>query len=471
MGEIDRRRFLEGSMLVAAGVGFSGSLGQLLSRSAVGASVRRQSTTSKYGPLLPTRPTSVAEGVDEALEWLTLPEGFQYAIFGVSGSIMSDGNVTPYGHDGMGSFRAKKGRVRLVRNHEVRDGAGSVPPLDAATAYDPQAGGGTTTLEIAFDAKGIPRVARDFVSLSGTSTNCAGGITPAQSWLTCEETTAGTPEFGANHGYVFEVPAAANGPVDAVPLTALGRFTHEAACTDPRSGIVYETEDADDSGVYRFVPTRKGNLESGRLQMLKVTGTDRYDTRTGQTMGRALPVEWVDITEPDPAGGGKAVYEEGSAAGGAVFRRTEGGFFGDGSWYFTATDGGDAQQGQVWSYRPRGASGGTLSLVFESPDPATLSFPDNLSVTPRGGIVVCEDTSRTLPGRPRADQHLKGLTKDGVIFDFALNAVDSSEWAGVCWSPDGKYLFANSQGGTFRSDDPVLNRTYAIWGPWRRGDL
>ncbi len=427
MGEIDRRRFLGGSMLVAAGVGLSGSLGQLLARNLAGASLRDQPVDSKYGPLIPTRPTSVADGVDDGIEWLALPKDFEYAVFGVAGSTMTDGNVTPYGHDGMGCFKAKKGRVRLVRNHEVRDGAGTVPPLDAAKAYDALAGGGTTTLEIAFDADGVPSVARDFVSLSGTHTNCAGGVTPRNSWLTCEEISAGPPDFGAAHGYVFEVPAAANGPVTPEPLTALGRFVHEAAATDPRTGIVYETEDAGDSGFYRFVPARKGKLDVGQLQMLKVKGTDGYDTRTGQTVGTALPVEWVDITEPDPPAGGKAVYEEGIAGGGAIFRRTEGCIVDGGFVYFTATDGGDAGQGQVWSYRPKGADGGNLTLVFESPDPATLSLPDNISVSPRGGIVLCEDTSRRLDGRPFADQYLKGLTTDGTIFDFALNLVGPSE--------------------------------------------
>ncbi|MFO7591775.1 MAG: DUF839 domain-containing protein [Acidimicrobiia bacterium] len=456
--------------MMAAGAGLSGSLGSLLGRSLAGASVRPQPAVSKYGPLAPALPTSVADGVDGGIEWLALPKGFEYAVFGVAGSTMTDGNITPNAHDGMGCFAGKKGRVRLVRNHEVRDGAGVAPPLDAAKAYDPLSPGRTTTLEIAFDRDGIPSVVRDFVSLSGTHTNCAGGITPWKSWLSCEETTAGTPDFGANHGYVFEVPAAANRPVDPEPLTALGRFTHEAACVDPRTGIVYMTEDAGDSGFYRFVPARKGKLAAGTLQMLKVRGTDGYDTRTGQTVGTALPVKWVDITEPDPPLGGKAVYEEGIAGGGAIFRRTEGTVFDRGRVFFTATDGGDALHGQVWSYRPKGDAGGTLTLVFESPDPTILSFPDNIVVSPRGGTVLCEDTARVLPGRAMSDQYLKGLTRDGVVFDFALNLVDAKEWAGACWSPDGDYLFANTLAEQLAGDEP-RSRTYAIWGPWRRGNL
>jgi hypothetical protein len=75
-----------------------------------------------------------------------------------------------------------------------------------------------------------------------------------------------------------------------------------------------------------------------------------------------------------------------------------------------------------------------------------------------------------LPGRAMSDQYLKGLTRDGVVFDFALNLVDAKEWAGACWSPDGDYLFANTLAEQFAGDEP-RSRTYAIWGPWRRGSL
>ncbi|MGH8985753.1 MAG: PhoX family protein [Acidimicrobiia bacterium] len=479
MVQIDRRGFLGRSLVVAGAAVAGGPLAQALNLRAAaatgGAHVRAdQRAPGAYGPLAPKKPTAVGPGADPGLDWLALPEGFQYAVFGLAGTPMSDGNVTPYAHDGMGAYPAPGGRVRLVRNHEVRDDAGIAPPPSPVNAYDAQAGGGNTTVEIAVDAGGVPTLASDFVSLSGTHTNCAGGVTPWGSWISCEETTVGAASgFAREHGYAFEVPSEANGPVAPVPLPALGRFDHEAVCIDPHTGVVYETEDNGDSGFFRFVPQRPRDLSSGKLQMAKVWGQTNYDTRTGQA-GRHFPllIEWVDIDDPDPAGAGsKTVYDQGIAKGGAIFRRLEGCWFAKGAVSFTSTDGGDAGQGQVWEYRPFGPFFGLLRLLYESPDSNTLSFPDNINVTPRGGVLLCEDTSRPPIAQPFSEQYLKGLTRRGEAFDFALNLLDPREWAGACWSPDGQYLFANTQGETRVTANPVLGRTYAIWGPWRRGAL
>lgn len=471
MTTMDRRRFLRHAGVGVAAVPLSQALG--LRAAAAGGPARAASDAAgAYGPLVAKKPVAAGPGADPDIAWLALPAAFDYAIFGVSGTTMSDGNVTPYGHDGMAAFAAGAGNVRLVRNHEVRDNAGIAAPPSATNVYDAKAGAGTTTLELAFGDDGIPHVVQDFVSISGTHTNCAGGVTPWNSWITCEEVGVGVADgFEAEHGYAFDVPASAIGPVVPVPLKALGRFDHEAICVDPATGIVYETEDDGDSGFFRFVPDTPGDLTSGRLQMLAVRGATNYDTRTGQQLGKSLPVRWVDIDEPDPPGGGKAVYDEGSGKGGAIFRRLEGCWFGNGVVSFVSTDGGDAGQGQVWEYRPAGASDGYLKLRYESPHSDVLSFPDNLVVTPRGGILLCEDTSRPPIARSFSEQYVKGLTHDGRIFDFALNLADNREFAGACWSPDGKYLFLNTQGETRKTATPKLARTYAIWGPWRSGAL
>lgn len=249
----------------------------------------------------------------------------------------------------------------------------------------------------------------------------------------------------------------------------MGRFAHEAVAVDPASGIVYETEDnGSSSGFYPFLPARPGKLRAGgKLQMLAVRGRPNYDTQTGQRVGLPLPAEWVDIDDPDPATATEnrsAVFEEGAAAGGATFLRLEGAWFGDGRIYFNSTSGGDAGLGQVWEYRPLGGSspfasrfGGLLTLIFESPSADLLDMPDNITVSPRGGLALCEDGDD--------EQFVRGVSVDGRIFDFALNLVsenEDKEFAGACYSPDGTVLFVNIQ-------TPGIS--FAITGPFERGSL
>lgn len=391
-----------------------------------------------YGPLEP------APG-DELL----LPAGFTYVAFGRTGDLMNDGRPTPGSHDGMAAFDAGDGRVRLVRNHERGPG-----PAFADPAYDPAAGGGTTSL--VFDTNAMELLdAR--ASLAGTIRNCAGGPTPGGSWLTCEETfTARDVPFP--HGYVFEVPATAGTPVTPVPLKEMGRFVHEAVAVDPRTGIVYETEDQGTSGTYRFVPNDRDDLtRGGVLEMLAIKDRPRYDTSTGQQVGRPLPVEWVRIDDPDPASSDElAVFDQGFAKGGAMFSRLEGAWWGDRSAFLVSTSGGDLGAGQVWEYTPRGSSGGQLRLMFESTDRDRLESPDNVTVSPRtGGLVLCEDGS--------AKDLVRGVSIRGEIFPFCeVNGPNTSEWAGATFSPDGRVLFVNLQ-------SPGVS--YAITGPWERGAL
>ena len=384
---------------------------------------------------------------------LALPRGFQYWAIGAAGSTMSDGRPTPPAHDGTAAF-ADGRLVRLVRNHELRGSGPAFGPL--AQAYDPSCPGGTTTL--VFDPA-HPSSPESFASLSGTSTNCAGGPTPWGSWLTCEETYHETRSSGRvlRHGYVFEVPSAATSAVAAAPLRALGRFVHEAVAVDPQTGVVYETEDADAAGFFRFVP-RKG-LEAGRLQMLTLEDRKNADLRSKQTPGRPLAVSWVDVDEPDPGRGRPSCHRQGFLKGAAVFRRLEGAWWSavDRAVYFTATDGGDARAGQVWAFRPE-TGGSTLTLVYESPSPEALFKPDNITVSPGGGLLVCEDPDGSGPCR------LRGLSRDGRLWSFAADnrAGARDEFTGACFSPDGTWLFVNLQG---------LGVTFAITGPFGSGPL
>src|SRR3712207_5685309 len=136
--------------------------------------------------------------------------------------------------------------------------------------------------------------------------------TPWGSWLTCEELAVLPPNAGVSksHGWVFEVPATARGPVDPVPLTAMGRFQHEAACVDPRSGVIYMTEDAfDHLGLfYRFLPNdRRNPAKGGRLQALGFRdapggGDSRNREQVVWREGDWKEVVWVDMEGVDNPG-------------------------------------------------------------------------------------------------------------------------------------------------------------------------
>jgi secreted PhoX family phosphatase len=495
---LNRRSFLNRSALLAgSGVLSATALDRLVTHDALARQHGRRPHGDGYGPLarVPDQ-----RGVDV----LALPEGFSYVTFGFIGSQMSDGNTTPLALDGMAAFRgAGHGEVRLIRNHEDRNpaGQGSVGG-DPAAKYDPQGGGGTSTL--VYDEHRRELVS-DYISLNGTTVNCAGGIGfGAKSWITGEETvrgpeaTAAAELFPERHGYIFEVPVS-RGPNElakAKAIRAAGRFAHEAVAVDQRTGIVYETEDPGSgvgAGFYRFVPVDPRKLtRGGSLQMLAVRGRPQLDMREGQTVGARLHVAWVDIDDPDPSYSSisdpDGTFLQGYAMGGALFNRLEGCWYDEGSIFFVSTSGGDVKSGdvnsdgyeegfgQVWEYRPH-RGGGTLTLIYESPGGEELDSPDNLTVTPRGGLILCEDDASgdddahpLAPGIENVNR-LIGLTTDGEAFEFAVNVLNDAELAGACFSPSGHTLFVNIFGRAVSTDDPIEGMTCAITGPWRKGPL
>jgi hypothetical protein len=415
-----------------------------------------------------------------------IPEGFRCVRLSTTmqPSTVNPTLTVPNAVDGMASFELPNGNVRLIRNHEITDEAARAVPI-GSNPYDRRAGGGTTSLEVAIAGEGLDlevRLVAESVTLSGTHVNCAGGPTPWGSWLTCEETTAGPlAGYERNHGYVFEVAVDAMEPVEPVPLTAMGRMVHEAVAVDPSTGFVYLTEDVrwspsdlsarPGAGFYRFIPNTPERLaDGGRLQVLAIDGRPAYVTATGQQPGWALEAVWIDIDDADPPSAEtdpSAVFRTALQRGAAIFQRLEGCFYGDESIYFNSTNGGDASAGQVWRFRPDGDDGGELILVFESPSRDVLDSPDNLCTSPRGGLVICEDGS--------SDEFVRGLTPAGEIVDIVRSPQVSgqpspTEFAGCCFSPDGRVLFFNQQGST-RSYGETAGSTYAIFGDWESGGV
>jgi secreted PhoX family phosphatase len=510
MTDLDRRAFLKAGGVTAGAALFGGSALQAISmrmaEAAPGNRGRRNPATG-YGPISPKRSVNTGD------QWLALPEGFEYSIFSKTGSEMSDGRPAPRSHDGMGAFGSAAGGVKLIRNQEIRFNSGpvftqgqfTIEPAD--NAYDRAAEGGTVTLT--FDARRFRTpsggLVQDFVSATGTVVNCAGGIAlRKKGWLTCEEIVqeeAGSAPAGSvprtqqKHGYVYLTPLSSprpGRPAGPRPFVEMGRFAHEAATVDDRTGVVYMTEDAGSgrgSGFYRFLPKDPSDLaRGGVLQILGVKGRPSVDLREGQRPGKPLPVQWITIQDPNPSGDApNAVFEEGFAHGAAKFNRLEGCWDGSGSIFFASTSGGDVKNGdvnsdgfaegygQIWEYIPRGSSGGQLVLLFESPDGDVLDSPDNIVVSPRGGLVLCEDDSSSAnAGQSDVSEffgedknRLIGLTLQGQPFPLAENVFNDSELAGACWSEDGEFLFVN----IFGYDEAGSGGTLAITGPWERGAL
>lgn len=437
---LHRRQFLSATSSAFAALTLSGCMTR-------GGALAPASGFSGYGAL-ETDPAGL----------LDLPPGFSYRVLSSLGDAMSDGGTVPNKADGMGCFDIGHGEIALVRNHELvpTDNAGGPIAHGFGTRNGTIVPGGTTT--IVLDAK-THSVKRQFRSLGGTIRNCSGGITPWGSWLTCEEAPTGPGQkygdgLAENHGWTFEVPAAAPGLVEAVPLKAMGRFNHEAACVDPRTGAVYQTEDMEDSLFYRFLPATPGNLSrGGKLQALAlVDGV--ADTRNWGSVGMAVGakhrVRWVDLDNVEaPA---NDLRLRGAAKGAALFARGEGLHMGRDELYFCCTSGGAAKLGQIFRLVPgRGGADDTLELFFESQNKAQFNYGDNLCVGPNGHLVVCEDQYTDV-----VDNHIKGITPQGASYDIARLALQT-ELAGACFSPDGKTLFVNAYAPA---------RTLAITGPW-----
>ncbi|MFH8977371.1 alkaline phosphatase PhoX [Streptomyces sp. NPDC017890] len=481
---LTRRDFAGRSALTGAGVVLAGSVGALATAPNALASTDTESAGGEhghgydhdhggvgYGPLLPD-----PEGI------LALPAGFRYEIITYCGRTkLETGEYTPSNHDGTATFDGPRGTTLLVNNHEIgghRDDSPHPVPLTEGLVYDPAAAGGCTVVEVRRDGH-----VAEWVGIAGTATNCAGGSTSWGTWLTCEETEdrAGEEGMTKDHGYVFEVdPEDRRANRDPRPVKALGRYAHEAVVIDSKRGHAYLTEDASNPNglLYRWAPPEGFRHGRGRLRTLAddagtLQAAKCYDsggkfvddlsraTKTGTVYG----VDWIDV--PDREAKTTSVRKQFTDGEVTRGRKLEGMWWADGGAYVVSSfardeSPGRPHDGQVWFYDPKRRTLTLKVLLGVNPDPSAdgaFDGPDNITVSPYGGLVIAEDGDGV--------QHLFGATDSGRTYPIARNELnvgsedepEYSEFTGVTFSPDGKTLYANIQ-------DPGI--MLAITGPWKR---
>lgn len=356
--------------------------GGLLGKAIDAAAAPARVGAGPYGPLQ----AADANGV-------MLPAGFTSKVIARQGDLLGP---RPYPFhllpDGMGAYKTDDGFI-LVSNCEAPYLVGLWEIGAAAIRFD-------SNFKI-IDAYPI---------LKGTNINCAGGVTPWDTWLSCEE---------VDNGKVWECDP--YGVKEAVAHPAMGVFKHEAACIDPVGKCAYLTEDVGDGCFYRYRPDNYPDLSSGKLEVATVVSN-------GQ-------VAWAEVPDPEFKNGTPTRLQ---VPGVSTFARGEGMWFDSGVVYFATT-----QDDRVYAYRPEANE---MEVLYDGDalgDAAPLHEVDNVMVADASGdLYACEDSDNL---------QVCIISAEGEVAAFAeLPGAEhaNSELTGPVFDPSGKRLYFASQRAT-----------------------
>ena len=338
-----------------------------------------------------------------------LPEGFHSRIIARSGRpVINENHVWHAAPDGGACFETDGGGWIYVSNSEM--------PVGGVGA-------------IVFDSTG--EVIDSYTILENTRRNCSGGATPWGSWLSCEEVA---------NGLVWECYP--DGKTQAIVRPALGVFNHEAVAVDEKNRLLYLTEDKKDGCLYRFKAERltvmgHPDLSSGRLEVAVLKNAQMVELE-------GFELEWVRV--PDPQAELLATRKQVSSA--MKFNGGEGIAYFDGKIVFTTK--GD---NRVWSYD---TADQRLVILYDAHESLTpiLTGVDNITVSQDGDIYVAEDGGNL---------QIVVIDNRGSLYPIAqLEWHDSSEIAGLAFSPNGRRLYFSSQRGESGSSEDGV--TFEIQG-------